>query len=173
MKVFLLRPAFKNKKHFLIYDRTELIAHELCHCARQVLNDHAVEEFFAYQTSKSILRRYIGNCFIKETDALLFLLPSILLLIAQLIKNFLFTSLPIFPFWLFLAIIMLYFFIRNQYSRNIINKARKNLQNISSKPEAILFRSTLAEAKIISRSFNEYFNALSPIRKTIISKYLI
>ena len=46
MKVFLLRPAFKNKKRFLIYDRTELIAHELCHCARQVLHDHAIEEFF-------------------------------------------------------------------------------------------------------------------------------
>ena len=172
MKVFLLRPAFKNKKRFLIYDRTELIAHELCHCARQVLHDHAIEEFFAYQTSKSVLRRYIGNCFIKETDALLFLLPSILLLLAQSVKNFLFASLPIFPFWLFLAIIMLYFFIRNQHSRSIITKARKNLQNISSKPEAILFRSTLAEAKIIGKSFDEYFNALSPIRKTVISKYL-
>lgn len=172
MKVFLLRPAFKNKKRFLIYDRTELIAHELCHCARQVLHDHAIEEFFAYQTSRSILRRYIGNCFIRETDAMLFLLPSILLLIAQLIKNFLFSSLPIFPFWLFLAIIMLYFLVRNQRSRNMIAKARKNLQNISSNPEAVLFRSTLAEIKIIGKSFDGYFNALSPMRKIIISKYL-
>ena len=172
MKVFLLRPAFKNKKRFLIYDRTELIAHELCHCARQVLHDHAIEEFFAYQTSRSILRRYIGNCFIRETDAMLFLLPSILLLIAQLIKNFLFSSLPIFPFWLFLAIIMLYFLVRNQRSRNMIAKARKNLQSISSNPEAVLFRSTLAEIKIIGKSFDGYFNALSPMRKIIISKYL-
>ena len=172
MKVFLLRPAFRNKKRFLIYNRTELIAHELCHCARQVLHDHDIEEYFAYQTAGSPLRRYIGNCFIREFDALLFLLPSLLLLIAQIIKNFIWGALPLFPFWLFLGAVLAYFIIRNQRSRSIVNKARKKLAPAASNPEAILFRSTLAELKILGKSFDEYFAALSPMRKIIIKSYL-
>ncbi len=172
MKIFLLRPAFRNKKRFLIYNRTELIAHELCHCARQVLRDNDIEEYFAYQTAESPLRRYIGNCFIRESDALLFLLPSLLLLIAQIIKNLIWPALPLFPFWLFLGITLAYFIIRNQRSRSIVNKARKQLAPIASNPEAILFRSTLAEMKILGKSFDEYFAALSPMRKIIIKSYL-
>lgn len=172
MKIFLLRPAFKNKKRFLIYGRTELISHELCHCARQILHDHDIEEYFAYQTAKSPLRRYIGNCFIKEFDALLFLLPSLLLLAAQIIKNFIWTALPMFPFWLFLGAVLAYFIIRNQKSRNIVQKARKNLTEIASNPEAILFRSTVEEMKILGKSFAEYYSQLSPMRKIIVNSYL-
>lgn len=172
MKVFLLRPAFKKRKRFLIYDRTELIAHEQCHCARQVLHDHAIEEYFAYQTAKSPLRRYIGNCFIKESDALLFLLPALMLPAAQIIKNFIWHSLPILPFWIFLAAVLSYFLIRNQRSRNIIKKARKKLLPSASNPDAILFRSTLAELKILGNSFEEYYSQLSPMRKIIIDSYL-
>lgn len=168
MKVFLLRPAFRKRKRFLIYSRTELIAHELCHCARQPMHDHDIEEYFAYQTSRSLLRRYIGNCFNKETDALLFLLPSILLLIAQFIKSFLSASLPLWPFWGFLAAVLAYFFIRNQYSRNIISKARKKLSSVCKKPEAVLFRSSLTELKILGKSFEKYIESLSPIRREII-----
>lgn len=172
MKVFLLRPAFKNKKRFLIYGRTELIAHELCHCARQVLKDHAIEEYFAYQTSGSYLRKYIGNCFIKESDALLFLLPALLLPTAQAIKSFFWNPLPILPFWLFLIGVLGFFLIRNQKCRNTVSKARKNLQKISDFPDAILFRSTLNELKKINSSFDEYYNSLSPLRQKIIKKYL-
>ena len=172
MKVFLLRPAFRKKNRFLIYDRTELIAHEQCHCARQILHDHAIEEYFAYQTAKSPLRRYIGNCFIKESDALLFLLPALLLPAAQAIKNFIWQPLPILPFWIFLAAVISYFLIRNQKSRNIIRKARKKLLELASNPDAILFRSTLAELKILGNSFKEYYSQLSPMRKIIINSYL-
>lgn len=172
MKVFLLRPAFKKKNRFLIYDRTELIAHEQCHCARQILHDHAIEEYFAYQTAKSPLRRYIGNCFIKESDALLFLLPALLLPAAQVIKNFIWHPLPILPFWIFPAAMISYFLIRNQKSRNIIKKARKKLLTLASNPDAILFRSTLAELKILGNSFDEYYSQLSPMRKIIINAYL-
>lgn len=172
MKVFLLRPAFRNKKRFLIYDRTELIAHELCHCARQVIHDHDIEEYFAYQTSRSLLRKYIGNCFTKEFDALLFLLPALLLPIAQTVKSFVWTPLPLLPFWGFLGGVLGFFLFRNQKCRNTINKARKNLQKISGNPEAVLFRSTLGELKKLNVSFDEYFNSLSPMRKKIIGKYL-
>ena len=172
MKIFLLRPAFKNKKRFLIYDRTELIAHELCHCARQVMHDHAIEEYFAYQTSCSRLRKYIGNCFIRECDALLFLFPALLLPIAQVIKNFVWMPLPILPFWLLLAGVLGFFLIRNQKCRNIIAKARRKLKNMSDRPDAILFRSTLDELKLLNTSFETYFNSLSPLRQKIIKEYL-
>lgn len=172
MKVFLLRPAFRKKSRFLIYDRTELIAHEQCHCARQVLRDHAIEEYFAYQTAGSPLRRYIGNCFIREFDALLFLLPALLLPVAQIIRNFIWHKLPIFPFWIFLAAVISYFIIRNQKSRNTVKKARKKLLHLTVNPDAILFRSTLAELQILGKSFEEYYSQLSPMRKIIIDSYL-
>ena len=169
MKVFLLRPVFKNKKRFLIYSRDELIAHELCHCARQVLHDHQIEEYFAYQTAISPLRRYIGNCFIKSSDAILFLLPALLLPIAQIIKNYFFTALPILPFWLLILCTVGYFLLRNQYSRSIIAKASRNLAEITSKPSAVLFRSEFSELKVLSKSFEKYYSNLSPMRKIIIS----
>ncbi len=172
MKVFLLRPAFRNKNRFLIYSRDELIAHELCHCARQVLHDHKIEEYFAYQTSSSPLRRYIGNCFIKSSDALIFLLPALMLPIAQAVKNFIFQSLPIWPFTLLIIASISYFLIRNQHSRNVIAKAKRNLAPYSSKPEAILFRSDFSELKKLSISFEKYYSSLSPIRKTIIDALL-
>ena len=71
-RIFLIRKNFKKQKKWFIYNRQELLAHELCHGARQILNDRKLEEFFAYQTSSSSFRRYIGNCFISEFDAILF-----------------------------------------------------------------------------------------------------
>ena len=73
LQLFFIRKGFKNKQHWFLYDRDELLAHELCHAARSVFQDCELEEHFAYATAKSALRRYMGNCFRTELDALLFL----------------------------------------------------------------------------------------------------
>ena len=71
LTVFLIRSSFENKRKWFIYDRRELLAHELCHTARHVVNDNTLEEFFAYQTATSKVRRYMGNCFIYKYDAII------------------------------------------------------------------------------------------------------
>ena len=75
--LFLLRDTFRARKRWLFYRRDELLAHELCHSARQALSENTLEEFFAYQTSPSILRRKFGNCFINDRDAVLVVVPPL------------------------------------------------------------------------------------------------
>ena len=83
LTVFLIRSSFRARRRWFVYDRRELLAHELCHAARQCLGDLPLEGYFAYQTSPSRLRRYLGNCFIREYDAIWFVIPALLLLLAD------------------------------------------------------------------------------------------
>jgi hypothetical protein len=151
LSLFLIRSAFRTKKRFLIYDRRELLAHELCHSARQELHDFALEEYFAYQTSPSRLRRYIGNCFIRQRDALFFTIPALLVLAAQIVQIALWPGLPIWPFWLAAAVFPGWLLLRNHLSRRQIAVARKNLERFGvSRPPAVLFRTTSAEREAIA-----------------------
>ena len=44
---FLIRGAFRKHQKWFLYNRRELLAHELCHSMRQPLRDIPLEEFFA------------------------------------------------------------------------------------------------------------------------------
>lgn len=146
LSIFFIRKAFREKLRWLNYRRDELLAHELCHSVRQVLFEPMLEEFFAYQTSPSFLRRYLGNCFIREWDALLFLLPVMLLPVAELINVFWLPQLPIWPFWIFAAIYPVFLFFRNLFSRQILIRAKKGLYRGGvENPLPVLFRCTKAE----------------------------
>lgn len=139
--VFLLRNAFRKKKKFLNYRREELLAHELCHSVRQVLDEPTLEEYFAYQTSPSRLRRYLGNCFISEKDALWFLLPVMLLPAAELLRAWWRSDFPSWIFWIAALIYPLYLLWRNFCSRLLVSQARKVLiRSGCVRPEAVLFR---------------------------------
>lgn len=150
-RFILIRKNFKKKRRWFIYDRRELLAHELCHGARQVLNDSSIEEFFAYQTSESAFRRYMGNCFIAEIDAILFVLPALLLLAAQLVKMYLVANLWIWPFWVLTLGVFLFFGIRNHLARRRVFGAIEKLESWNiKKPQALLFRCTSAEISEIN-----------------------
>ena len=148
--VFLLRNGFKNKKRWLFYNRTELMAHELCHSVRQVLEEHTLEEYFAYQTSPSALRRYLGNCFIKELDAILFIIPALLLFVAELLHTLLWPNMHMIYFWILALLYPAYLFIRNAKARKCVKKAAKKLQSLGfSNVNAVLFRCTRTELEEI------------------------
>ena len=177
-RIFLIRKNFKNSHNWFIYDRNELLSHELCHDARQILNDRKLEEFFAYQTSKSALRRYIGNCFISEADALLFVLPPILLLLAQLSQIYIFPNLSIVPFWAFTIGMIIFFFLRNHLARKIFFNASAKIEKFKiEKSSAFLFRCTSSEmAEIAKLNSREEFllwvnnKAKNELRFQIISR---
>ena len=149
--LFLLRGSFRKREKWLFYSRNELLAHELCHSARQALGEVTLEEFFAYQTSPSRLRRSLGNCFIRDRDAVLFVLPSLLLLGAEIVRGFLFPSFPAWIFWILALAYPAYLLIRNQISLNLVRRARKALVRCGvSEPFAVMFRCTREELEAIA-----------------------
>lgn len=144
--VFLLRNAFRKHRRFLNYRREELLAHELCHSVRHVLEEPLLEEYFAYQTSPSPLRRYLGNCFISDRDAWGFLLPVMLLPAAELLRALWNPAFPSWIFWILAAVYPAFLLIRNFRSRRLVDRARRSLINAGAKQvEAVLFRCTLSE----------------------------
>ena len=161
--LFLIRNAFRNRSRYLIYDRRELFAHELCHAARMPLGDNPrFEEHFAYQTSGSSLRRGWGNCFIHSYDALLFVAGSLLLPIGQCLQLFLLPQLPIAPFWVLAFAYPLFLIIRNLCARRVLRKAECFLkQKGFSQPHFVLFRSTDSEiAELAKGNFPDSLNDL-------------
>lgn len=164
ISIFLIRANFAKKTKWLFYKRDELLAHELCHIARTPINDLSFEEHFAYRLSPSRLRRYMGNCFQKSYDAILFIIPFFLLLSAQTIKTiFQLYNFSITPFWILITLYPTFLFIRNQISRNKFFKAKKNLISINAKaPLPILFRSTKEEIYTMAS-----FNSADKLKKWI------
>lgn len=150
--VIVIRKNFSGKKKWFIYDRTELISHELCHAARMPLMDGALEEHFAYGISRKWLRRTIGNCFQKDTDAIFFVIPALILALVQAVITFLhLTWLPIWPFWILALIWPVYLISRNAVQTGKYKSAFKNLKMAGfSNPRAILFRCVYEETSLFA-----------------------
>ena len=157
VSVFIIRANFAEKKRWLFYRRDELLAHELCHVARMPVRDRTFEELFAYRLSPSRLRRYMGNCFRHDYDAVLFIVPIFLLLAAQVSRLFfnLERKFPIWPFWIIAAVYPIFLLLRNHFNRRIFFKAKKNLEKAGiSRPLPILFRAAINELREISELKN-------------------
>lgn len=149
--VFLVRSSFAARRRWFIYDRDELLSHELCHVARAPLMDRPFEEHFAYQTAKSRLRRYMGNCFQSRLDALIFIVPVFILLGAQMLRTFTALEFPAWPFWLAAGAAPLWLLVRNAFSRRTCFKAGDALREIGCKdPRAMLFRCAKEEIREIA-----------------------
>ena len=154
LSLILLKNSFRNKAKWLFYSAKELVAHELCHSARAPINDNKLEEFFAYNTSPSPLRRYIGNCFRTSYDALLLLSPIFLLMIITFLNTFSVIHLDTFFFWILIFVYPAFLLIRNHISYTICQKAKKKLESFISFKQSswpILFRSTYEEISAISK----------------------
>ena len=150
LSVFLIRGAFRKRQRWLFYNRRELLAHELCHSMRQSLEEITLEEYFAYQTSPSRLRRYLGNCFIREYDAIWFVIPALLLLLAQVAQSFWLPGLPVWPFWPVALAYPAFLLIRNGISRRLVKRAAKKLAAFGvEKPSVVLFRLDRGEIRRI------------------------
>ncbi len=81
-----LRKAFKKKRRYLfLYDREEILAHEMIHARRKDLDEPKFEEFLAYQTSPNAFRRLVGPIIESPRESWLFLLT----LVGPLISNWL------------------------------------------------------------------------------------
>lgn len=67
-----LRRAFEHSSCYLgLYDREELLRHELVHVSRMAYQEPKYEEFLAYQTSNSAFRRCFGPLIRSSMESLL------------------------------------------------------------------------------------------------------
>lgn len=150
--LFLIRNSFKNKEKYFIYSRKELISHELCHAVRVPIGDMRYEEHFAYALSHSALRRYTGNCFKSEKDAIFFLLPIFFLLLIQIMRISYTPDLPAWPFWILAFVWPIFLIFINMRERKLYFKAEKALkENGIKNPSAILFRCQTSEIEGFAR----------------------
>ena len=160
--VIVIRKNFAGKQKWFIYDRTELISHELCHAARMPLMDGALEEHFAYGLSRKWLRRAIGNCFQKDTDAIFFVIPALILALVQAAITFLqLTWLPIWPFWVLALVWPVYLILRNAVQTGKYKSAFKNLKMAGfSDPRALLFRCVYEETCLFAKTRPDHLRKL-------------
>lgn len=69
-----LRNKFRESPTlFKIYHRDELVAHELSHVGRMLYQEPQFEEFFAYNSSPSRWRRWLGPIFESSKESFLFM----------------------------------------------------------------------------------------------------
>jgi len=153
LNLFIIRRNFRNRKRWFCYHRTELMAHELCHAARQALDDWRFEEYFAYRTARSPLRRYLGNCFVRSCDAWGFLLPVLLLPVMQVLEVCHLWRGPVWPFWILALLYPVFLLIRNGAARKLVDRAEKNLRKAGfAAPWPLLFRLTAPEIRAVARA---------------------
>lgn len=88
--VIRIHPRFKKKSAWLwgLYERDEIIAHELVHAARHQIEGDQFEEMLAFLTAKSLFRQAIGPLFSSPVVAIL------LMLAAALMPLFIFFDMP-------------------------------------------------------------------------------
>ncbi len=146
LALFIIRKAFKKQRRWLMYDRCELLAHEMTHAAHQAFDEWQFEEYFAYRTAKSPLRKIFGGCFICKYDSLGFLLPILLLPVVQFLNIFGITDLPMWIFWVLAGVYPVFLVCRTLKINAAAAKARNFLQSLKIRNvDAVLFRMSVKE----------------------------
>lgn len=73
--IIQLRKSFKHSSKYLgLYDRDELLTHELAHVGRMLFQEPKFEELLAYRTASSPYRRWFGPLIQSSAESALFLL---------------------------------------------------------------------------------------------------
>lgn len=83
-----LKTGFKKGNYLFLYNREEILAHELVHATRISLGSKKYEELFAYLTSSSSFRRYFGPIFRLSYESTLFMLCTLILPLSALPLSF-------------------------------------------------------------------------------------
>lgn len=174
--IFQLRKCFRDKEKFLIYTRSEIISHEVCHVARAPFHALEYEEYFAYQTSDSAFRRIVSPMLWRGTDMVVLMVLLMVVFLAQVYGTFFSHDFSYYlygwvPFFVYLSFLS----VRSFFSRKALSRLRGKMMNLCKKAEwvdAVLFRMTDKEIREAekSTSLKEYFAAQKDLRWQIIRK---
>lgn len=84
--LFQLRQAFRSQSKYLhLYNREDLIAHELAHVGRMTFQEPIFEEMLAYQTSSSSFQRWFGPIVQSSRESLMFVVVLALVFLVDFI----------------------------------------------------------------------------------------
>lgn len=155
-----LRSHFRNRSTFLgIYHRNELIAHELSHVGRMLYQEPQFEEFFAYQSSPSSWRRWMGPIVQSSKESFYFILLLGFVIMVDFALLFSASNISEFAWWTrFLPLIVLILALgRLTYRHHILKRCLKQLQVLVSPLQAkhLLYRLLDHEIKLFSRLSHE------------------
>lgn len=105
-----LRARFRTSDSFLgIYHRKELIAHELAHVGRMLYQEPQFEEFFAYQSSQSKWRRWLGPIVQSSRESLFFILLLAIVIMADFATLSLGPNMAMLAWWIKLVPVVVVF----------------------------------------------------------------
>lgn len=154
-----LRKQFQYSERYLgIYNRTEIISHELAHVGRMLFQEPRFEEIIAYRTSKSTLRRWLGPIVESSNESLLFVLMLGLVIMADI--ALIATGQHVayqWAMWLKVIPVSLigYGLFRVGYKQHQFKQCLKNLEELYQNVEvaqAVIYRLTDDEIVLFSQS---------------------
>lgn len=143
-----------------IYDRDELIAHELSHAGRMMYEEPKFEEVLAYRSSHSSFRRFFGPIIQSSYESMIFVLVLLFVIVADFYS--LINGEGAFSHLAFIGRLMLlamvgYGLIRLYVRQRQYHKSKMNLREAllnNSNADAVIYR--LTDKEIIQ------FGSMSP-----------
>ncbi len=148
--LMIIRSCFADQRKWFIYDRNEILAHEMCHVARLPFFSTAYEERFAYRISESRFRCRFGGVFESPRDSFMLLGSTLLLLAAQVGQTMFRPELAIWPFWSLVGGVAAFLLGRDGKRQKSFRQAEKNLQTVTANNgnhAPVLFRCTDEEIR--------------------------
>jgi len=142
-----LREAFGRKSRYLgIYDKDELVAHEMIHAARMAFNEPRYEELMAYQTAIWGFRRWIGPLINSSAESCIFITAVIISMASAWIGLFF----PLNAQWMSVPILFPFVIVSGAFGRLFYRQSKwkrclKNLYHLlqdDCKARAVAFRLT-------------------------------
>jgi len=177
--VIQMRENLKKGKYLYLYDKEEILSHEVIHAARMAFNEPKTEELFAYWTSTSHFRKLFGPIFRRPLESNIFMSFLGFGISLQLFSPFIDSVylLPLIQLANTLSLSMLTFCLFRLYrTRFKVNRALKKLTSIvDSKTIArsILFRLTDKEiyffAKASTSQILKYIEKQNELRWKVIN----
>lgn len=143
-----LREEFRSKRSYLgLYSLDEVWSHEATHAARCAFDEPKWEEWFAYRSSSSRLRRLLGPLIEKPFEVWLFLLSLVVSEVGWIVSESL---------WVWAPLVCLLGIAGWRLVRRyrIFHRAKRNIAALlkeAQKAEAFLFRLRDAEIEAFAR----------------------
>lgn len=152
---FQLRKSFKTQKTYLkIYSRKELMMHEMAHVGRMAFDEPIYEEFFAYRTAPSVLRRWFGPIVQSPSESLVFvvLLGAIFASDVAFVLSDMSLGFSVLTWLKFVPVgLILVALVRLALRHRQFNQCLKRLKEVTDKPYALMYRLKDAEIKAFSK----------------------
>lgn len=166
-----LRQAFRQSSRYLgIYQRDELLTHELVHAGRMKFQEPRYEEILAYQTADSSFRRWFGGIVQSSMESVIFVLILGLIVVCDIFLAAL-NHIDAYMMALWLKLIpfglILYGVLRLQKRHRCLQACLKNLDEClhsTEKARAVAFRLTDEEIESFSRMTSGEINNYAAIR---------